>query len=328
MSTSRRNVLSGAFAASIASAVSPAAWAQAKYPTRTVTIVDAFTAGGSSDIFARVLADQLGQLIGGSFVVENRIGAGGAVGADYVAKARPDGHTLGMATVSTLVSNPAVNTRLGYDPQKDFTYITKLLVVPSVLVVHPSVPAKNLGELIALAKAHPDTITFGSPGTGSAGHVLLEQFMQVTGARFIHVPYRGGASSTNDLLGGQILVSSDNLPSMLPHIQSGRVRPLALRDTRRSDLLPTVPTYTEAGYPEVSQPLWFGLVGPKGMPAEMVEQLNAAAHRAVASPAFQERLKSVGATAAVSTPEAFRKDAADLLARYRQVARTANIQVG
>ena len=328
MPTQRRTFLSTAFAAALAPALAPLAWAQGKYPARPIALVDAFAAGGSTDIFARILGERMGPLLGGSVVVENRAGAGGALGADYVAKARPDGYTLGLATVSTLVSNPAVNPKLNYDPQKDFAYITKLLVVPSVLVVHPSLPVKNLRELIALAKAKPETLAFASPGNGSAGHVLLEQFMQVAGVRFVHVPYRGGSNATNDLLGGQVQVSSDNLPSMLPHIQAGRVRALAVRDNKRLELLPDVPTYAEAGYPEVSQPLWFGLVAPAGTPADIVAHLNAVAHKAVASSVFQDRLKSVGATAAMSTPEAFRKEAAELLERYRKVAKAANIQVG
>lgn len=328
MPTQRRVLLSTAFAAALAPALAPFTWAQDRYPARPITLVDAFSAGGSSDIFARILAAQMGPLLGGSVVVENRAGAGGALGADYVAKAKPDGYTLGLATVSTLASNPAVNPKLSYDPQRDFAYITKLLVVPSVLVVHPSLPVHNLRELIALAKAKPETVSFASPGNGSAGHLLLEQFMQVVGARFIHVPYRGSPNATNDLLGGQIQVSSDNLPSMLPHIQAGRVRAIVVRDNKRLELLPDVPTYAEAGYPELSNPLWFGLVAPAGTPADIVAQLNAAADRAVASSVFQDRLKSVGATAAASTPEAFRSEAAELLGRYRKVAKAANIQVG
>lgn len=331
MTLSRRRLVvsaaTGLATAGISAAFPGLLRAQGRYPSRPILLVEAFAPGGSSDIFARLLADAMAPLLGGSIVVENRTGAGGSIGADFVAKATPDGYTLGMGTVSTLVTAPAVNPKVAYDPVRHFTHISKLVQVPSILAVHPSVPVKTLAELVALAKAKPDSLTFSTPGVGSAGHVLLEQFMQVSGARFTHIPYRGSAGAINDLLSGQVQVISDNMPSLLPHVQAGKVRAIAVRDTQRLPLLPDVPTYAEAGYADVSQPLWFGVVGPAGMPAEIVATLNQAIHKAVALPKFAERLKATGSTAAVSRPEEFRQEVATMLERYRQVAKTANIVV-
>lgn len=298
-----------------------------RYPERPIVLVDAFSAGGSTDIFARLLAEKLGPILGTTVIVENRAGSGGAIGSEFVARAKPDGYTLGIATVSTLATNPAVASKPRYDPLKDFAHISNLLTVPSVLVVHPSVAARNLKELIELSKAKPDTLGFATPGIGSAGHVLLEHFMRLSGAKFLHVPYRGASNVVNDLLGGQILVASDNLPSMLPHVQSGKVRAIAVRDNKRLSVLPQVPTYAEEGYPDVSEPLWFGLVAPAGTPRDIVMRLNTATHQAVATPAFRAKLESLSAASAVGTPEQFAAQARALLERYRRVARESNIHL-
>lgn len=298
-----------------------------RYPERPIALVDAFSAGGSTDIFARLLAEKMGPILGTAVIVENRVGSGGAIGSEYVARAKADGYTLGIATVSTLATNPAVASKPRYDPLKDFAHISNLLTVPSVLVVHPSVPARNLKELIELSKAKPDTLGFATPGIGSAGHVLLEQFMRLSGAKFLHVPYRGASNVINDLLGGQIMIASDNLPSMLPHVRSGKVRAIAVRDNKRLSVLPQVPTYAEEGYAEVSEPLWFGLVAPAGTPRDIVMRLNAAVHQVVATPAFKAKLESLSASSAAGTPEQFAAQAKTLLERYRRVAKESNIHV-
>lgn len=326
MST-RRRFLASTAAAGLAPWLPQAARAQGRYPSRVITLVDPFSPGGSSDLMARLLAESMGPALGGTVIVENRAGAGGSLGADHVAKAAPDGYTLGLATVSTLVTGPAVNPKVSYDPLRQFTHISKLVQVPSILAVHSSVPVQSLKELVELARRQPGSLAFSTPGVGSAGHVLLEQFMQVSGARFLHVPYRGSAGAINDLLSGQVQVMSDNMPSILPHVLAGKVRAIAVRDLQRLPLLPEVPTYAEAGYAEVSQPLWFGVVGPAGLPPEIVTTLNQAVHKAVQSTKFSERLKATGATAAPGTPEAFRAEAGAMLERYRQVVKTANITV-
>ena len=272
--------------------------AQGRFPQRSIKIVDCFTAGGSSDLFARYLADQMGPILGTSVVVENKPGG------------------------------PAIRAKLPYDPVKDFAHITNVVSVPSVLVVHPSVPAKTLKELVSLAADKPGTVSFGTPGMGSAGHILLEQFMQLSGAKFLNVPYRGGSSAANDLLAGHILVASDNLPSMLPHILSGKVRAIAVRDNKRVEVLPSVPTYAEEGFAEVSAPLWFGLVAPAGTPKDVVALLNQAAHKAIATPQFQEKLRGVSATSVANKPEEFSAQVRSLFEKYRDVVRKGNITLG
>lgn len=299
--------------------------AQNKFPKKPIKIVDCFSAGGSSDLFARYLADQLGPILGTSVVVENKPGGGGIIGTEYVSRAAPDGHTLAMATVSTMATGPAMRSKPPYDPVKDFVHITNVLTVPSVLVVHPSVPAKTLKELVKLATEKPGALTFGTPGIGSAGHILLEQFMQLSGAKFLNVPFRGGSNAINDLLAGHILVASDNLPSMLPHVLSGKVRAIAVRDNKRVEMLSGVPTYAEEGFAEVSAPLWFGLVAPAGTPKDVVMQLNQAAHKAIATPQFQEKLRRVAATSAANTPGEFSEQVGSLYEKYRDVVRKGGI---
>jgi tripartite-type tricarboxylate transporter receptor subunit TctC len=304
------------------------AWAQGRFPQKPITIIDCFSAGGSSDIFARHLAEQMAPILGTAVLVENKPGGGGVIGTELVARSAPDGYTLAMATVSTMATGPAVRPKLPYDPVRDFAHITNVATVPSVLVVHPSVAAKTLKELVALAKDKPGALSFGTPGMGSAGHILLEQFMQLSGAKFLNVPYRGGSSAANDLLAGHILVASDNLPSMLPHVLSGKVRAIAVRDNKRIDALPNVPTYAEEGYAEVSAPLWFGLVAPAGTPKDVVMLLNEAAHKAIASAPFQDKLRGVSATSAANRPEEFATQVRTLFDKYKDVVRRGNITLG
>jgi tripartite-type tricarboxylate transporter receptor subunit TctC len=320
MTLNRRQLI---FAASAALA-GPLA-AQTRYPDRPVTLLDPFTPGSNTDYFSRVLAEEMGRLLGQPMVVENRAGGGGSVGAETVARARPDGYMLGMASVSTLVSNPALNKALRYDPLSDFTLITTLVTVPSATVVLASSPIKTLDDLIKAAKAKPGTISFASPGVGSAGHVLLEHFSHLSGARFNHVPYRGSGPIQTDLLGGQIDVASDNIPSLMPHIQSGKLRVLAIRDLKRLAQLPNAPTFKELGYEPVSQPLWFGLVGPAGLPKDMLKRLSEAAHQALKSPAFQQKAALAATTVAPSTPEEFHALVKRWLDQFKTTVQTARI---
>jgi len=320
MTLNRRQLM---FAASAALA-GPLA-AQARYPDRPVTLLDPFTAGSNTDYFSRVLAEEMGKLLGQPMVVENRAGAGGSVGAETVARAKPDGYTLGMASVSTLVSNPAVNKALRYDPLTDFALITTLVTVPSATVVPANSPIKTLDDLVKAAKARPGTLSFASPGVGSAGHVLLEHFSHLAGARFNHVPYRGSGHILNDLLGGQIDVAGDNIPSLMPHIQSGKLRVLAIRDLKRLAQLPNASTYKELGYEPVSQPLWFGLVGPASLPKDMVKRLSEAAHQAMKSPAFQQKAAIAATTIAPSTPEEFHALVKRWLEQFKATVQIARI---
>jgi tripartite-type tricarboxylate transporter receptor subunit TctC len=302
------------------------AFAQERFPSKPLALVDPFTAGSNTDYFSRLLADRLGPLLGGQVVVENKAGAGGIVGADYVAKAKPDGYTLGMASVSTLCAGPAVHSGVRYDPVKDFTYITKLVTLPSVLVVNNKFPVRDFRELLEQGKAQPGRISFGMPGVGSAGHVLLEYLMHLANVRFLPVPYKGSGPMLTDLISGQLDVMSDNIPSVLPHIRSGAVRALAVRDMKRLSVLPDVPTYAELGLREVSQPLWFGLVGPAKMPPALVDRIRAAAHKAIAEPSFVEKTLALSASVSPSSSKEFADDAAALLAKLRQVVKVAGIK--
>lgn len=324
--TTRRHILQAAAAG--AAAIALPSQAQAAWPKQTITLVDPFPAGGNTDYFSRLLADRLGPLLGTQVVVENKAGAGGLIGATHVAKAKADGYTLGLASVSTLCAGPAVHppSSVRYDPQKDFSYISKLVTVPSLLVTNNRMPVANFKELVALAKSKPGKISIGIPGIGSAGHVLTEYLMKLADMRLLLVPYKSGGVMLNDLIAGQLDVLSTNIPELLPHVKSGTIRALAVRDMRRVAALPDIPTYAEMGLAEVSQPLWFGLVAPAGVPEPILAKIRAATHKAMVDRVFLDKTLAVSASVSPSTGQEFRADAAALLARLREVVRTAGIK--
>lgn len=232
-----------------------------------------------------------------------------------------------MATVSTHGANPAIYNKLPYDAVKDFAPITNVMSVPSVFVVHPSVPAKSMKEFVALAKAHPAKYTFASPGTGSLGHANIENFMNLAGIDLLHIPYKGAGQAATDALAGQVNAMTDNLPSTLANIQSGKLRPLAVLALKRSPVLPDVPTYAELGYPGMGDGGWFGLVAPAGTPREIVAKLNAAAHKAMAMPDYLEKQKGISGESMGNTPEEFTKQIQAAIERYTAVAKRANIRL-
>ena len=327
--TVRRTVLSSIAACMAAAAFAPAfaADAVADYPNRPIRLVVPFGAGGSTDMVARLLAEKMSTVLGKSVVVDNKGGAGGSIGASEVAKAAPDGYTIGMATVSTHGSNPAIFRKLPYDAIKDFAPITNVMAVPSVFVVNASVPAKNMKEFIALAKANPGKYSFASPGTGSLGHANIENFMNLAGIDLLHIPYKGAGQAITDALGGQVNAMTDNLPSTLPHIKNGQLRPLAVLAFKRADVLPDVPTYTELGFPQMGDGGWFGLVAPAGTPKPIIDKLNAAAHKAMAMPDYLEKQKSISGESMGNTPEQFAKQIKTAIDRYTAVAKRANIKL-
>ena len=308
-----------------AMAASPGALAQAKYPERPITLIDPFTAGSNTDYFSRALGEEMAKILGQPIVVENRAGGGGALGTEVVAKARPDGYTLGLASVSTHVANPAVNKALRYDPLKDFAPITSIVSLPSVTVVLANSPFKSLKDLLLAAKEKPGAVSFASPGVGSAGHVLLEHFAHLAGVKFLHVPYRGSGPILNDLFAGQIAVASDNIPALLPHIRSGKLRALAMRDLKRVAQLPDVPTFKELGFEPVSRPLWFGLVAPAGTPREILRRLHEVALQAMKTPGFLQKAENVAATPIPGSPEQFQALIQQWLEQFRQAVKSANI---
>lgn len=324
---SRRHVLLSCAAACAAVTFAGSANAQANYPSRPIRLIVPFAAGGSTDLSARLVAEFAGRELGQPIVVENKGGAGGSVGMEQVARAAPDGYTLGMATVSTHGSNPAVYPKLNYDPIKDFAPVTNVVAIPSVFAVHPSVPAKTMQEFIALAKANPGKYTLASPGTGSMGHVNLENFKMLAKIDLLHVPYKGAGLALNDAVAGQVSAISDNLSSTLPHIKSGRLRPLAVLSAGRSPQLPNVPTYAELGFKEMGDGGWFGIVAPAGTPAAIVAKLNQAIHKAMLNPEFRRKVEDSGGTLVPTTPEQFKAQIQQAMARYARVAKAANIKL-
>jgi tripartite-type tricarboxylate transporter receptor subunit TctC len=305
---------------------SPLCVAAQSYPTKPITLIVPFPPGGSTDIIGRIAADGMARELGQPFVVDNRGGAGGAIGAKAIADAAPDGYTLGIATVSTHVVSPIVHKDLRYDPLADFSFISEIASVPNVVSVHPAVPARTLAELIALAKKQPGKLNFGTPGVGSLGHLIGETFKYSARIDMTHVPYRGAGPALNDALAGQVQVLFDNLPSSLPHIQAGRLRALAVAAEQRVASLPDVPTFAEAGHPLVNDPSWFGLVGPARLAPEMVARVHAALVATLRHPEVAKRLDAAASTPVGNSPDAYRKVVADALANTRKVVREANLK--
>lgn len=313
-------------ATTILMACTGVAVAQENYPSQPIRLIVPFAPGGSTDLVGRLIAEYLGRNLGQTVVVENKGGAGGALGAEQIARAKADGYTLGMATVSTHGSNPAIYSNLKYDARKDFAPISNVMGVPSVFAVHPSLPAKSMPEFIELAKAEPGRYTFASPGVASLGHANIENFMMLSGIDLLHVPYRGAGPALNDALAGQVNAITDNLSSTLPHLLEGRLRPLAVLGAERSQVLPDVPTYIELGFPEMGTGGWFGVVAPAGTPKPIIDRVNAAIHEAAKDPAFQERARTLGGTIMVNSPEEFSQQIEAAIDRYTRVAKAANIQ--
>ncbi len=273
-----------------ARATTPPAWA----PERPIRLVAPFPPGGASDLIARMLVEELGLAFGQPIAVENRAGAGGAIGTDAVVRARPDGLTLLMGSQATHATNPALNTRLGFDPMTDLAAIAAVCGVPAVLVVHPSVPATTIQELVALAKAKPGGLRYGSAGIGASTHLAGALFAHLAGIEMTHVPYRGTALATQDLLGGRIEMMADTLPTALPHIQAGRLRALGVSTTARSPSLPEVPTIAEAGVTGYEALNWYAVYAPVATPEPALARLHAEIVAAVARARFQQRLAEQG----------------------------------
>lgn len=300
--------------------------AVAAYPDKPIRLIVPFAPGGTTDIVARLLAEKLGDELDQVIVVENRAGAGGSIGTGNLVQAKPDGYTLGIATVSTHGINPVVYKTLPYDARKDFTPITNIAAVPNVMVLNPKkVAARDMAGFIEEAKADPGKLTYASAGNGSVSHMMGELFKMASGTDLLHVPYRGVGPAMTDTLAGQVDVLFDNLPSSIPHINEGSLVALAVASPERSAAVPDVPTFAEVGLPEVNDPSWFGLIGPAGLPADVLETLNKAAVKALSGEEIKDRLAQLGATPIADTPEEFQKTINETLDRNARIAETANI---
>jgi len=301
--------------------------AQDAYPSKTITMIVPFPAGGSTDVIGRLVADGLRTVLGQSVVVDNRAGAGGSLGTAAIAKALPDGYTIGMGTASTLAINPATYKSLPFDVLQDLTPIGNIAAVPNIMSGNAAVKAATMAEFIALAKAQPGKLAYASPGYGSVGHLLGEQFKLATGTDIQHVPYRGMGPALNDAIGGQVQVVYDNLPTSLELVKSGKLRGLGLSGEKRVAALPDLPTFGELGLNDLNWMAFFGLIAPKDTPAPIVRRLNEALVRVLAMPEMREKLEGQQAIVVGNSPEAFRAEIVRELARFRRAATAAKIEV-
>lgn len=320
----RRQVMQ-ALAIGFALTASTAALAQS-WPARPVSLVVPFAPGGTTDVLARSMAERLAQSLGQSVIVENKPGAGATIGADYVAKSKPDGYRLLMGSVHHTIAT-SVYKKLPYDFEKDFAPISMVALVPNVLVVNSNVPAKSVSELVALAKAEPNSLAYGSNGNGTAQHLIGTQFQNITGTKILHVPYKGSGPLTADLLGGQVAMSFDTVTPVLPHIKTGKLRALAVTTARRSSALPEVPTLAEAGLKGFDIGTWFGVLAPTGTPPEIVARLNTEIVRIVQAPDFRERMAEIGAEPIGSTAEQMAQQIRDETAKFAALVKDAAVSI-
>ncbi len=298
------------------------------YPTKQpVKVVIPFPAGGPTDGMARIISERLGTVLGQSIVIENRGGgAGGSIGAKFVAAADPDGYTILMTPGGSLTTGPAVHPNIGYDPVKVFAPVCQLIETPLIIAVHPDLQVKSMAEVVAYAKANPGKLSWGTQGFGVAPHLLLELFKLEAGLNIVHVPYRGTAPMLSGILAAEVQIVADPSTTILPQIQAGKLRPIAIAGNVRHPKLPDVPTVVEAGFPKLQSPFWLGVVAPAGTPPDIIAKLNAAFRDALAAPETRARLETLGAESKIGTPEDFRKMLAEEFALWSGVVKAGNIK--
>ena len=291
-------------------------------------IIVPFPPGGATDITARALQDALGRILNQPVVIDNRSGAGGSVGMAEVARARPDGLTLGVATLSTHGVNPAVYRKLPYDPIKDFVGVTEIVKAPGVVVVNTNVlPVKDFAELVRYLKANPGKVSYATPGNGTIGHMWGELFKSSTGTSMVHIPYRGAGPAINDVLGGQVAVYFDQVASSLPHVKGGKLKALAVSWPQRLDVLPDVPTYAQLGYARNNDPSWFGLVAPAATPKAAVDRIQKAVAEALKDPAVRTRMAGQGLYPSGTTPDSFNAQIEREIRKMKEVAAFAKVSL-
>ena len=316
------------FALALCLALSLAVDAAAQpYPAKPIRLIVPFPPGGSADILARAIGQKAGEGLGQSVVVENRPGAGTAIGAEALAKSAPDGYAIMIGTVSSHAINPALNPKMPFDPVKDFAPISLVATIPFAMIVHPSMPAKSVQEFVALARAKPGTLNYSSAGSGTSNHLAGELLKSMTGIDIVHVPYKGSAPALNDLISGQVALMFDLVLTAAPHVKSGAVRGLAVTGAQRSSVLPDLPTVAESGIPGYEVSAWFGIFAPAGVPQPVVQRLNAEFVKALQQPDLRQRLAGQGAEPLTSSPEEFAAYLRSEIDKWAGVVKTAGMKV-
>lgn len=313
----RRSVLQAATLASLGP-LGQLAWADT-YPSKPVRLIVPFAPGGTTDIIARIVSERMPGLLGQTMVVDNRAGGGGTVGANEIARAAPDGYVLGVATVSTTAANPAINAKITYNPLTDFTPIINMAATPNVIAVHPSFPARDYKGFLAELKKNPAKYSFATSGTGGIGHLQMELYKTLAGVFVLHIPYRGAGPALNETVAGQVPMIFDNLPSALPFIKDGRLIPIVVAAPQRVAALPHVPTFKEVGLEPVNRMAYYGIHGPKGLPRNVVDKVNAAVRKALEIPDVKKRIEDTGSLIVANTPEQFAAQIAAEFDVYKKV---------